>query len=88
MKTVTALMIKFSNGYKHYRVRNALINNNIINSECPRYSKTEMWDHIIRCKETKNLRRKFTKELTLEIIKAKPSNACVNDIFDIMQDVL
>jgi len=76
------------NGYNHYGVKNALINNNIINSECLRCSEAETWDHVIRYKETKNLRWKFVKELAIEIIKAKPSNVYVNDIFNMIEDIL
>jgi len=60
----------------------------MINNEYPRCSETETWDYIIRYEETKNLRWKFIKELAIEMIKAKLTNVCVNDIFDMIEDIL
>lgn len=60
----------------------------MINNEYPRCSETKTWDYIIRYEETKNLRQKFIKELAIEMIKAKPTNVCVNDIFDMIEDIL
>ena len=80
-------MTKCTNSYYHYKVENDLINNNIINSKCLRYSKTKLLHYVIICKYTLNQRRDFSKELVLEMMK-KPSNTYLNVIFNMIKDLL
>jgi len=41
IKKVTPSIIKYCHGYNHYSVRNLVINNKMVGSECSRYSKVE-----------------------------------------------
>ena len=88
IKEVTPSVIKCAHGFNHYELRDAMINNKMIGEEYPRCSEVETWDHIIRCKETKHLRKIFIQDLLKEIIKNKPINIEVDEIFSIIEDIL
>ena len=58
-------MIKCTHGFNYYRLRKAMINNNMVEATCPRSIKVESWDHIIKCKEAIARRKEFIKELVV-----------------------
>ena len=51
-KEVTPSMIKCVHGYNHYGLRDALINNDMVEAHCLRCNRTETWDHVVKCQET------------------------------------
>ena len=71
---VTTSIIKCANGVNPYRVRNNIINQQICRSKCPRYSEVEIWEYVIKCKETILLRREFVKKLLKELNENCPNN--------------
>ena len=54
-----------------------MINNNIVGMECLRYSEIEMWEYIVKCKETKYLRKEYVKDLIKEMVKEVLKNISV-----------
>ena len=66
---VTPSMMKCAHGYNHYGVREAMINNNMVDSMCPRCEQVETWDHVIKCKETRRLRKDFVEDLLITLVK-------------------
>ena len=88
IKEVTLSVVKCAYRFNHYGVRDAMINNKIIGEEYPRCSKVEAWDHIIKYKEIKYLRKTFVKDLLKEMIKNKPLYIEVDEIFSIIEDIL
>ena len=85
---ITSSIIKCANGYNQYGQRDALINKQRIDHECPRCSRSESWEHIVQCRETKRLRKEFVKELLIDILKNKPREVDYMDIFDMIEDIL
>ena len=88
MNKVTASIIKCANGYNHYGLRDATINKNMINSEYPQCSLPESWEHMVKCRKTKELRRVFIKELLIKMLKNKPRDINEMNIFDITEDIV
>ena len=81
-------MIKYTNEYNHYGLRNAIINNCIIGSECPRCSEVEIWNYVIRCNKTKYLRVECIKSLTKDLLKRILPNIKVDKIFLFVKNIL
>ena len=48
----------------------------------------EMWEHIVKCRETKYLRKDFVKDLIKEMIKEAPKNTSIKKIFKIIDNIL
>ena len=46
---VTTSMIKCAHRFNHYGLREAIINNNMVESICPQCEEVETWDHVIKC---------------------------------------
>ena len=69
---VTTSMIKCAHGHNHYGLREAMINNNMVEATCPRCEKVETWNHVIKCEKTIALRKQFIKELVIELARNKP----------------
>ena len=46
-----------------------------------------MWDHVVKCKETINLRKEFIEDLLLKMIKNK-GTVNVNEIISFCEDIL
>ena len=65
-----------------------MINNKIIGIEYPRFSNVEIQDYIIKCNKISYLRVQFVKDLTIEILKEKPSNIDKEEIFLLIEDIL
>ena len=87
-KSVPASMLKCASGHNHYGVRNQMINNNMVGSECPRCSEPETWDHVITCHHTKKYRKKFVEDLLAELIKEKSPLMETDEILDMIEDML
>ena len=81
-------IIKCAHGYNHYRLRHAMINNNLVEANCPHCNQVKMWDHMIKCCEIKALRREFIQELVIELVKVKPSDVSIDLIMLFIEDIL
>ena len=46
---VTSSILKCTNSFNHYRMRDKEINNGLIDSNCLRCSKDKTWKHIVQC---------------------------------------
>ena len=79
-------MIKCANGWNHYGLRNVLING--MTNECPRCSRVETQDHVIRCDDTREFRKQFIIDLLSDLMKNKSQEVSYNDVFDMMEDIL
>jgi len=77
-------MITCSHGYNHYRIRNKMLNNNLIEADCPRYNESKTWDHVIKYPKTRELQKKFIKDTTLEMIKINKSKINEEKILDMI----
>ena len=86
-KKVTSSMIKCAYGYNHFGLRDSLINNNMIDAHCPRCQEIETWEHIVKCKETMNLRKEFMEKLLLKLLKNK-AKVNMNEIMSFCEDIL
>jgi len=81
-------MISCAHGFNHYGVRDVLINNNMKSNECPRCSKIEMWDHVIKCVKTKEIRRNYIIQMTIALLKNKEEYISHNVIFNMIEDIM
>ena len=54
-KIATTLIIKCTNTFNPDSARNVINNKQNIGSECARHNNSEIWDHVVRCRETKRL---------------------------------
>ena len=81
-------MIKYANGYNHYELRYAMINNKLVKANCLCYNQVETQDHIIKCSETKVLRREFIRELVIDLVKTKSCNISIDLIMSFVEDTL
>jgi len=85
---VSTSILKFTHGYNHYGVRNAMVNSNMIEETCPRCEEPETWDHVIKCSSTIYMRRKFIRELVVELVQKKPDEVHVEEIMSFVEDIL
>lgn len=81
-------MIKCAHGFNHYGLREAIINNNMVEAACLRIEKVEIWDHVIKCEKTIKLRKKFIKESVIELAQKKPKEEHVEAIISFAEDIL
>ena len=81
-------MIKCAHRFNHYGLREAMINNNMVETAYPRCKKIETQDHIIKCKEIIAIRKEFIKELVVELVKNKPDDVYVEQIILFIEDIL
>ena len=88
MSKVTISMIKYAHGYNHHRLRDAMINNYVVEAHCPRCNLVEIWDHIIKCRETISLRKEFIKGLVVELVKNKLEDINMEVIMSFVEDIL
>ena len=59
----------------------------MIDAHCPRCQEIETWEHIVKCKETMNLRKEFMEKLLLKLLKNK-GKVNVNEIMLFCKDIL
>ena len=86
-KVITSI-IKCAHGCNHYGLRDALINNNVVEANCPQCDQLETSDHVIRHSHTIKMRREFIKELATELVKKKPEGANVEMIISFAEDIM
>ena len=75
-------------GINPYGVRNEMISKKTIGNECPRCSNIEIWDHVIKCKETILLRQEFVKKMLKELCNNRPENIDEEEILSFVEDIL
>ena len=68
IKKITTSMIKCAHGHNHYGETHTLINKDVKNQECPTCNEIESWDHVIKCKHTRQMRVECVKELTISLM--------------------
>ena len=85
---VMTSMIKCAHRYNHYGLRHAMINNNLVEANCPHCNQVKTWDHVIKCCKTKTLRREFIQELVIELVKVKPSDVSIDLIMSFIENIL
>ena len=85
---VTTSMIKCAHGFNHYGLREAMMNNNMVESTCPRCEKVETWDHVTKCQNTIELRKEFIKEIVIELARNKPKEVHIEEIMSFVEDIL
>ena len=77
MGKVTAPMIKCIYGHNHHGLRDAGINDYVVEAQCPRCKQVKTWCHVIKCRETRSLRKEFVKDLAATLVKNKPEDVNV-----------
>jgi len=85
---VTTSMIKCANGFNYYGLRHAMINNNMIEANCPRCNQVETWDHVVWCSDTVRLRREFITELLLELLAERNEEVSIDNIMAFGEDIV
>ena len=65
-----------------------VINNKLVGDKCLRSSEVEMQEHIVKCKETKKLQAKFTKELLEELISNEHPAMEIEEALSMLKDTL
>ena len=88
VKDITPSIIKCTYGYNHYGLRDALLNNNMVEERCPRCNSIETWDHVVKCTSTIEIRRNFIQTLLGKLLKNKPESVEVNEIMAYCEDIL
>ena len=78
-------MIKCAHGYNHYGLREAMINDCVVEAQCPRCEQVETWDHVIKCRETISLRKEFVKDLVVKLVQNKPEDVNVEAIMSFVE---
>ena len=81
-------MLKYASRYNYYGVRYALINDDMIEENCLRCNEIEMWKYVIKCTDTKKMRKEFVTELLKEIIENKDREVEIEEIFEMIKDIL
>ena len=85
---ITPSLIKCVHGFNHFGTRSVAINKNEFDKSCPRCSKVENWEHVVRCVKTAEFRKDFITEMATELIAVKQNKVSVNEIFDMLGDIL
>ena len=85
---VTTSMIKCAHGFNHYGLREAIINDDMVESMCPWCEKVETWDHVIKCQNTIEIRKEFIKEIVIELARNKPKEVHIEEIMSFVEDTL
>ena len=65
-----------------------MINNNMVEANCPHCNRVETWDHVIKCRETIQLRREFVRELVVDLVRNKPVDVRVDLIMSFIEDIV
>ena len=65
-----------------------MISKKTIGNECLRCSGVEIWDHVIKCKETILLRREFVKKMLKELYNNQLQNIDEEEILSFVEDIL
>ena len=65
-----------------------MINENLIEANCPRCNQIETWDHIVQCSDTVGLRREFITELLLDLVAEKNDEVSIDNIMSFGEDIV
>jgi len=85
---VTTSMIKCVYGYNHYGQRDVMINDEMIDSRCPRCDMTETWEHVVQCNENKHGRPEFARDLMETLLKKKSTDVNDDEIISFVEDIM
>ena len=85
---VTTSIIKCAYGFNHYGLRHSMINDNLIEENCPRCNQVETWDHIIQCNNMVRLRREFITEFLLELLVERNEEVSIDNIMAFGEDIV
>ena len=88
MKDVTPSVIKCMRRFNHYGLRDALINNNMVEEICSRCNNIETWDYVVKYPHTLEIREKFIETLLAKLLKKKLENVDANLIMAYCEDIL
>ena len=73
-------IIKYLYRYDHCGLRDALIDNNMIEAICSRCFEIETWENIIKHSKSKVKRVEFVMKMMSEMIKCKPKDIEIDKI--------
>ena len=85
---VTTSVIKCAHGFNHYGLRHSMINEKLIEANCPRCNQIETWDHVVWCSDTVRLRREFITELLLDLLAEKNDEVSIDNIMSFGEDIV
>ena len=77
---ITISTIKYAHRFNYYRLRHIIINDNLTEAHCPRCNQIETQDHVIRCRETIQIRKEFITELLNKLVKANSDEVYIDTI--------
>ena len=80
-------MIKYCYGYNQYVTREKIINKGVIVDDCPRYSGTEDWAHIVQCPSLTEQKINFLVELQDKLLQKRNLTVTKNEIKDIIGSI-
>ena len=66
---MTTSMMKCAHGHDDCGKRDAMINEDMKNQECPRQNETESWDYAVKRKNVRHARVECVKDLTISLIE-------------------
>ena len=81
-------MKKCAHGHNHYGERDALINKDVTNQECPRCNETESWDQVLKYKNTMKMHVEHAKESTISLMQCKNRKVDAEEILSFIEDML
>ena len=87
-RKVKTSMIKCAHRFNHHGLRYSIINDNMVDAHCPRCNSVETWDHIAKCKDIIDSRKKFTEELIIKLLRNKSENMDMSIIVDLAENNL
>ena len=85
-KDLTLSIIKYARECDYHSLRDALINNNVVEERCPKCNNVETWDHKVRCLYAIEIRKNFIALLLEKLLKKKPENVDINLIMAHCED--
>ena len=56
-------------GYNHYRRRNKIVNNGLVENKCSRCKREEDWEHVILCQGIAEIKDQCATELNEKLRK-------------------
>ena len=84
---MTESALKCYYGCNPYGVRHKLINAGTTNSECPRCSEEETWEHVVQCKKTVSMRAEFILNLHADLKKVQIEDVPDYELRLIIEDI-
>ena len=65
-----------------------MINKDLIEEACSRCNEIETWEHVIKCDQTKPMRKEFITNLLKDLFDNKEDAVHFEEIFKMIEDVL